>query len=103
MALDVPPAEMDGLPSRLRAVAPPALERMRRRLSCARSLLWYGSIYGDDCDVGASGGPDAFDALMATLAARLVRDARAPLSGEWFWSACLGKVGSAARLHVRPD
>ena len=62
---------MPRLPSILRAVPRASLARMRRRLRCAASYLWYASIYGA-CARGLGGGtPDAFDGLMRTLARRL--------------------------------
>jgi hypothetical protein len=45
---------------------------MRRGLACARRFLWYASLYGA-CAEGLRGMPDAFDGLMAVLAARLER------------------------------
>jgi hypothetical protein len=61
------------LPALLRAVGSHDLARMRRGLACARRFLWYASLYGA-CAEGLRGMPDAFDGLMAVLAARLERE-----------------------------
>eukprot|EP00965_Chrysotila_dentata_P071174 2351958-Pleurochrysis_carterae.AAC.1 len=46
-------------------------ERMRASAACAWRRLWFSSIYGN-C-LGESGGDDAFDGLMLTLAMRVGR------------------------------
>mmetsp|Transcript_52437 Transcript_52437/g.135872 ORF Transcript_52437/g.135872 Transcript_52437/m.135872 type:complete len:102 (+) Transcript_52437:804-1109(+) len=58
------------MPDTLRHVPRYTVERMRRRLRCARRFLWYASMYGA-CAEGLEHGPDAFDGLMSILAARL--------------------------------
>jgi hypothetical protein len=73
LSLDVPVSALPQLPALLRAVGSRDLARMRRGLACARRFLWYASLYGA-CAEGLRGMPDAFDGLMAVLAARLERE-----------------------------
>ena len=79
MAIHVPPERLKELPSILRAVPQKEIERMRRKLKCAQKYLWYASVYGE-CAPGLGGGaPDAFDALMRVLAARLRKERGLPV------------------------
>ena len=87
MSVDAQSAEqIDHLPQTLLALSrkPSSLDKMRRRLHCARSFLWYASIYGA-CAEGLQGAPDAFDGLMAILASRLSaqRDRISPAAAVW--------------------
>ena len=86
MAIVVTIEELPNLPAILNAVAPHTLERMRRRLRCASPMLWYSSIYGECAPGMGSGAPDAFDALMRTLAERLAPRGRR--SARWLSEPC---------------
>ena len=88
MAINVSPEDMPRLPDILRAVTPPRLERMRRKLRCARRLLWYASMYGACAPWMGRGSPDAFDGLMRTLASRLSPTPARPRRASQFFDDC---------------